>query len=366
MSKLYEPISVGSLEMGNRFVRSATAESLSDGEGRPLPELSKMYCTLAEGGVGLIITGHAYVAGSGRCRVGMSGMHDESLISPWQNVTAAVHEAGGKIAMQINHGGRQCDPAAVDGPLLAPSPISLNADAPRPVELNERDIVGLIRAFADAAGRVREGGFDAVQIHGAHGYLINTFNSPASNWRRDAWGGSLSRRLRFLEEVAAAVRDVAGTDYPVLIKLGAEDFVRNGLTENDGVEIIRHLADMGFDAVEISGGIGQGSTRAGILRSDQEGYFLPIARKARYATDLPIILVGGLRSRERMEQILDEGSADMVSLCRPLIREPDLPNRMRDGQERATCISCNQCRPREGELGISCHYRGPDTSGESD
>jgi 2,4-dienoyl-CoA reductase-like NADH-dependent reductase (Old Yellow Enzyme family) len=316
--------------------------------------------------VGLIVTGHAYVDRSGRCRVQMSGMHDDSVISPWQDVTAAVHEAGAKIAMQINHGGRQCDPAAVDGPLLAPSPIPLNADAPRPVELIERDIAGLIRAFADAAGRVREAGFDAVQIHSAHGYLINTFNSPASNWRRDAWGGSFARRLRFLEQVTAAVRDVVGNDYPVLIKLGAVDFVRDGLTENDGVEIARHLADMGIDAIEISGGIGQGSMRAGILRSDQEGYFLPIARKVRYVTDLPVILVGGLRSREKMEQILDEESADLVSLCRPLIREPDLPNRLRDGQGRATCISCNQCWPREGETGISCHYRGPDASGESD
>jgi 2,4-dienoyl-CoA reductase-like NADH-dependent reductase (Old Yellow Enzyme family) len=240
--------------------------------------------------------------------------------------------------------------------MVAPSPIALNRDRPRPRELAESEIRALIRAFADAAGRAQEAGFDAVQLHGAHGYLISSFNSPASNYRNDAWGGTPSRRVRFLEEVAAAVRDVVGDDYPLFVKLGAVDFVRDGLSEDDGVEIIGHLADMGLDAVEISGGIGPGSQRAGIRNPDQEAYFLPIARKARQVTDLPILLVGGIRSREVMERILDEGSADLISLCRPLIREPDLPHRLRNGQRAATCISCSQCWPREGELGISCHY----------
>jgi 2,4-dienoyl-CoA reductase-like NADH-dependent reductase (Old Yellow Enzyme family) len=366
LSKPFESTSIGSLEVANRFVRSATAEYLSDEDGRPLPELTEMYRALAEGGVGLIITGHAYVHRSGRCRVQMSGIHEDALTPVWSEVTAAVHEAGGAIAMQINHGGRQCDPAAVDGLTLAPSPIPVNAESTRPVELNEREIAGLIRAFADAAGRVQEAGFDAVQIHSAHGYLINSFNSPASNWRRDAWGGNLPRRVRFLEEVAVAVRDVVGDDYPLLIKLGTVDFVRDGLTEQEGVEIIRHLADMGFDAVEISGGIGRGNMRTGINSPEKEAYFLPVARKARYATDLPILLVGGFRSREVMERVLDEGSTDLISLCRPLIREPDLPNRIRDGQDAATCISCSQCWPREGELGISCHYQKTTEPDEDD
>jgi 2,4-dienoyl-CoA reductase-like NADH-dependent reductase (Old Yellow Enzyme family) len=343
LSKLFEPVSIGTMQVGSRFVRSATAERLSDERGRPLPELSEMYQALARGGVGLIVTGHAYIHPGGRCHVGMSGMYDDELIAPWSQVTAAAHEAGAKIAMQINHGGRQCDPEAIPGMMVAPSPIALNRDRPRPRELAESEIRALIRAFADAAGRAQEAGFDAVQLHGAHGYLISSFNSPASNYRNDAWGGTPSRRVRFLEEVAAAVRDVVGDDYPLFVKLGAVDFVRDGLSEDDGVEIIGHLADMGLDAVEISGGIGPGSQRAGIRNPDQ-------------VTDLPILLVGGIRSREVMERILDEGSADLISLCRPLIREPDLPHRLRNGQRAATCISCSQCWPREGELGISCHY----------
>ena len=356
-SPLYTAGRIGSMEVRNRFVRSATAEYLSDERGAPVPELAKMYRAMAEGGVGLIITGHCYVHPGGRCRREMGGIHEDALIEPWREVADAVHQAGTKIAMQINHGGRQCLADAVDGPLAAPSPIPLTDDAPRPVGLSERAIEDLIHAFADAAGRVKEAGFDAVQIHSAHGYLISSFNSPASNWRRDAWGGTPSRRMRMLEEVSVAVRDVVGSEYPVFVKLGAVDFVRDGLAEKDGIEIIRHLADMGLDGVEISGGIGAESIRPGIRRPDQEAYFLPIARKARAATDLPLILVGGMRSREVMESVLAEGSADFISLCRPLIREPDLPSRMMTGQEKATCISCNQCWPRVGEVGISCHYR---------
>jgi 2,4-dienoyl-CoA reductase-like NADH-dependent reductase (Old Yellow Enzyme family) len=373
MSKLFESASIGALEMPNRLVRSATAERLGDKDGRPLPELKEMYVALAQGGVGLMVTGHAYVHPGGRCHAGMTGIYEDGLIEAWSEITSAVQEAGGRIAIQINHGGRQCDPAVIDGPLLAPSPVPLSAGSPRPVEMSERDILHTIQAFADAAGRAKEAGFDAVQLHSAHGYLIHAFNSPASNWRSDAWGGTLARRTHFLEAVTAAVRDVVGDDYPVFVKLGAVDFCRDGLTEDDGVEIISHLAEMGLDAVEISGGIAHpaarrsksaGNVRPGILSQDREAYFLSIARKARYATDVPIILVGGMRSREVMEQILDQGSADMISVCRPLIREPDLPNRLRDGQPAATCISCNQCWPREGELGISCHYHPESEAGE--
>ena len=362
MSHLFEPASIGALEIPNRFVRSATAERLADEVGSPLPQLGEMYAELARGGVGLVISGHAYVHPSGKAHLGMSGAYADELIPAWTQVADAVHEAGGKLAMQINHGGRQCDPAVIEGPLLAPSPIAANAgrssaETQRPVEMSERDIQNIVRAYADAAGRAKEAGLDAVQIHSAHGYLISEFNSPASNWRRDAWGGRLTRRVRFLEAVAAAVRDVVGDDYPLFVKLGTMDFVRDGLTPDEGVEIVAHLADMGLDAVEISGGIGRGNSVTGIRQPDQEAYFVPIARKARQVTDLPILLVGGFRSREVMERVLDEGSADLISLSRPLIREPDLPNRIAAGQAAATCISCSKCWPRAGELGISCHYR---------
>ena len=270
MAALFEEITINGMTMHNRMVRSATWEGMCGQDGKPTEKLINLYRELAQGGVGLIVTGFTFVQPEGKQLIGKMGIHTDDFAGHFQKLTAAVHEAGAKIALQMNHGGRQCNPAAVDGLLLAPSSIPLNRDAPRPIEMSERQIQATIRAFADAAGRVQEAGFDAVQIHGAHGFLINAFNSPTSNWRRDAWGGSLPRRVRFLEEVTAAVRDVVGDDYPVFIKLGTTDFVRDGLTEKDGVEIISHLADMGLDAVEISGGIGSGNTRTGIRSPDQD------------------------------------------------------------------------------------------------
>jgi 2,4-dienoyl-CoA reductase-like NADH-dependent reductase (Old Yellow Enzyme family) len=354
MTKLFEPGRIASLTLANHLVRSATAEYMADEAGRPEPPMVEMYEALAQGGVGLIITGHAFVHSSGRCRLTMTGVHDDDLIPSLEALTKAVHSHGGKVAMQINHGGRRCAEDAIDGEPLAPSPVPQTRGDPRPQELNEAQIRELIGAYGRAAGRAKAAGFDGVQLHGAHGYLINQFNSPAANWRKDRWGGSVARRMRFLGEIAAAVRDEVGGDYPVLIKLGIQDFVRDGLTLDDGVEIVRHLADWGIDAVEISGGMGGQSVRKDILHPDEEAYFLPQARKAREATDLPLILVGGLRSKSVMERILEEGTADFISLCRPLIREPDLPRRLQEGQDKAACISCNRCWPPPGEYGVKC------------
>lgn len=354
MSILLEPGNIGTLSLANRLIRSATAEYMSDLEGRPEQPLADLYAELARGGVSLIITGHCFVHEGGRCQLRMTGVHRDTLIRSLEMLTKAVHDEGGLVAMQINHGGRQCPADAIPGPAVAPSPVPISKAKERPQELSQEGIEDIIKAFADGAGRAKAAGFDGVQIHAAHGYLINQFNSPAANRRRDRWGGTAARRLRFMEEVAAAVRDRVGEDYPVFVKLGMEDFVRDGLTLKHSVDIVSHLADWGLDALEISGGMGRTSIRKDILRPENEAYFLDAARQARGATDLPIILVGGMRSKQIMESVLQEGSADFISMSRPLIREPDLPNRLREGQDRSTCISCNLCWPPPGEYGIAC------------
>ncbi|MGA9347384.1 MAG: NADH:flavin oxidoreductase [Anaerolineae bacterium] len=355
MSILFEPGTIAGLELRNRLVRSATAEKMCDQDGRPEQAMIELYTELARGGVGLIITGHAFVHGSGKAHLSMLAVHRDDLIPSLQALSEVVHQEGGKVVMQINHAGRQTSEEVIRQTPVAPSPVPQVKGGPRLHELTEAEIEELVFAFGRAAGRAKEAGFDGVQLHGAHGYLINQFCSPASNWRRDRWGGSSARRLRFLEEVAAAVRDEVGDDYPLLIKLGIQDSVRDGLTLDDGVEIVRHLADWGIDAVEISCGIGGTSSRKDILRPEDEAYFLPQARRAREATDLPLILVGGMRSLEVIESILEEGTADFISMSRPLIREPDLPNQWReDRTEPAACISCNNCWPGPGEYGIAC------------
>jgi 2,4-dienoyl-CoA reductase-like NADH-dependent reductase (Old Yellow Enzyme family) len=361
MSILFEPGTIGKLELRNRLIRSATAEYMSDLEGRPEKPVAELYRELAKGGVGLIITGHCFVHERGRCHLRMTGAHKDDLLPDLEKLAAAAHEGEGLLVMQINHGGRLSAENAIPGPPLAPSAISSSKGKQLPEELTEEGIREIISAFGDAAGRARAAGFDGVQIHAAHGYLVNQFNSPAANRRRDRWGGTAPRRMRFLEEVAAAIRDRVGNDYPVLIKLGMVESVADALTLKDSAEIVRHLADWGIDALEVSSGVGRTSTVKDILRPEDEGYFLDAARAAREATDLPLSLVGGMRSRQIMENILEEGTADFISISRPLIREPDLPTRFLEGQERSTCISCNLCWPPPGEYGIAC--RDPNREG---
>ncbi|MCJ7737078.1 MAG: NADH:flavin oxidoreductase [Anaerolineae bacterium] len=354
---LFTPETIGTLALPNRFVRSATAEGFADEAGKPLPALAAMYGALAAGGVGLIITGHMYVHPSGKAHVGMTGIYTDDLLPALTELSSAAHLAGGRIVVQINHGGMQCSqeatteriaPSAIDAPFL---------QAPAR-EMTRHEIDTAIDAYAQAARRTMEAGFEGVQIHAAHGFLISQFLSPFVNGRTDEWGGDLNGRMRFLREVCRAVRSQVGADYPVLIKLGMFDAVDGGLTLEDGLQIVAALQEMGIDGVEISGGIGGKkniNSRPGIKRREQEAYFRPIAQDARKVTDLPILLVGGLRSRDVMEDVLSTGDADFISLCRPLICEPDLPNRMRQGElERATCISGNRCWPDSPGEGIAC------------
>ncbi len=357
MRVLFEPGSIGTLQLPNRLIRSATAEGMAEPDGQPRAALQDVYRALSLGGVGLIISGHMYIDPSGKAHAEMTGIYDDALIPDLAALTAAVHDAEGRIAAQINHGGMQCSQETV-AETVAPSSIEAPFLSRRPRGLTAEEISGLIEAYAAAARRAMEAGFDGVQIHGAHGYLISQFLSPFTNRRTDRWGGNREGRLRFLEAVCAAVREEVGPEYPVFIKLGMVDGVEGGLTVEEGTRVVAALADMGLDGIEISGGIGGGeslNTRAGIRYEAEEGYFRPLARRARGCTRLPIALVGGLRSRQVMEDVLEAGDADFISMCRPLICEPDLPNRLREGvQAQASCISGNRCWPKEPGEGIAC------------
>jgi 2,4-dienoyl-CoA reductase-like NADH-dependent reductase (Old Yellow Enzyme family) len=357
---LFSPVSIGNLELSNRLVRSATAEQMAtEPVGRALPTLANLYRALARGGVGLIITGHAYVAPEGKAHPEMLSAHCDQVLPGLKTLAEATHAAGGRIAMQINHGGRQCDEECTPT-MLAPSAVPIGSGSP-PREMTPSEIVETVDAFAQAARRAKTAGFDAVQLHAAHGYLIGQFLSPHTNRRTDAWGGDLDGRLRFLAAVCEAVRGQVGPDYPVFIKLGMMDNlekVPDGLTPDDGAQIVARLAGFGLDAVEVSGGYGGGSdfnTRLAVGSKAPEAYFRPLARRAKAVTELPVILVGGLRSRAMMDEVLALGDADILSLCRPLIREPDLPNRLQRGEAtEAACISGGRCWARDKGQGISC------------
>jgi 2,4-dienoyl-CoA reductase-like NADH-dependent reductase (Old Yellow Enzyme family) len=354
---LFAAANIGTLEVPNRLVRSATAEWMADPNGMPRPQLKPLYQELAQGGVGLIISGHMYVHPSGKAHYEMTGIYSDELIPGLAEIADVVHREGGLIVSQINHGGMQCSRRTVKE-TIAPSAISAPFLSRAAREMTPAEIEQMIDAFAQAARRTKEAGFDGVQIHGAHGYFINQFLSPVVNKRSDEWGGDLEGRMHFLRAVCQAVREQVGPDYPMLIKLGVVDGVEGGLPLEEGLQVVAALESMGLDAVEISAGIGGrsgSSTRKGIRSEEDEGYFRPWAHKARKATRLPMILVGGFRSQSVMEEVLASGDADFISICRPLICEPDLPNRMRLGlQERSSCISANLCWVEKDGEGIAC------------
>ena len=386
--KIFTPFNLKSVTLKNRIVKSATLENMATPEGLPTDETRRFYERLARGGAGLIITGFAYVNESGQSFPLQNGIHKDKVVAEWQRITDAVHELDGKIAMQIVHGGRQIKSKALGGrKSLAPSAIPDLVYFSIPKPMTEAEILETIQDFGNAAARVKEAGFDAVQIHGAHGYLISSFLSPLTNRRRDTWGGDFEHRFRFLAEAYIAVRRAVGPDFPVLYKLNVKDFIPFGATPQDCFAAAKRLAELGLDAVEISGGINEmllammrGDSCADIIARDRsalakfyfklvlgaeklflpfhEAYFLSYAENLRPLLTIPLILVGGIRSPETVDKVIESGSADLVSMARPLVREPGLPNKWLKGDRQpAQCVSCNRCLG-EIEQGnkLKCYY----------
>ena len=348
MSKLFESSVVNGMDLSNRFVRSATWEGMAADDGAVTPKLIETMVDLARGGVGLIISGHSYVRPEGQGGPWQLGIYKDELVPGLREMTAAVHACGGKIVMQLAHAGYFASGQLTGQPLLVVSDFDgLTTESPRK-EITARDIRGIINAFADAARRAKSAGFDGIQIHSAHGYLLSQFLSPAFNKRRDEYGGSVHNRARIHLEVCRAVREVVGEDYPVLIKINCSDFVESGLALEESLQVADLLSDTGFDAIELSGGTftsGRLSPcRSRIDSQDREAYFREEASAFKKKINIPLILVGGMRSIEVAEQLVEDGVADYISMSRPLIREPGLINRWKSGdRRRAECDSDNLC-----------------------
>jgi len=352
MPDLFDPITIGSLRLRNRIMRSATAERMSDPEsGAPLPRLAWLYRDLAEGGVGLIVTGHAYVARSGKAHPEMSSMASDQVIPAWRAAIRPAQGAGARVMMQINHGGIQVDPSVTPEP-LSPSGVDARGLV-SPRAMTDEEIASLVAAYGQSARRAREAGCDGVQIHGAHGYLICQFLAPGTNRREDRWGGSAERRLSFLAEVTREVRAQVGDDYPVWIKLGVASRREYGITLVAGARAAKACSALGIDCIEISHGGGIPEE----LDPTREATFLPMARAVRDAVgpDFPLALVHGFRSRAVMEEVLASRVVQVISLSRPLIAEPDLPNKLRTRiSEQALCLSCSRCFAKELGQGVAC------------
>lgn len=343
----FSPITIGNIELSNRIVRAACGERRADREGQVDHEMLSFVDTLARGGCGLIILGHGYVRRDGRLTDNETGLDRDDQISRLRLVAQQVQRSGTKVAMQISHGGPQCRPSIIETTPISPSGVEIKKTKVIPRALEPEEIEVLVSDFALAASRVKEAGFDAVQIHAAHGYLLTQFLSPVTNLRSDQWGGTQERRRRFLIAVLEAVREAVGPDYPILTKMNLDDCVPNGIPLKAAIENARIASDMGVAAIEVSGGMvdsDKGAARRDIRPGQQEAYFRHLARAVKKAVDCPVILVGGLKSIEVIKEVLESGDADLVALGRPLIREPHLPLEWLDGREApADCISCNRC-----------------------
>jgi len=391
MPHVFQPANLGSLALRNRLINSATFECMAGENGAVTDPLVKRYVNLAKGEVGLIIPGYMYVHPRGKASARQTGIHDDRLIPGLTRLVDAVHAAGGRIAFQLAHGGRQCPKKVIGTPPLAPSgfgrdPASMN----KPAAMTEADIQEVIASFVKAAKRAFDAGTDAIQIHCAHGFLLNEFLSPFFNRRQDQWGGSPENNFRLLREIILAIQKTMGKDRVVMVKMNTDDFTpKKGITPDLAAQYAAWLADLGVAALELSSGTYYTfhSVRGDVPIDDlaralpwwmrpmakmifkkqvfpcrfQKLYHLPAAEIIKPAIgNMRLILVGGVRTLGEMETVLSESKADFLSMSRPFIREPFLAKRMKEGKtNEAACISCNKCFAAVfNELPLRCYVDG--------
>lgn len=358
MHKLFQPYKIGKLEVKNRFVRSATEDWLGDADGSISADKIALYDKLAAGGVGTIITGHAYVSHPhGRAGLRQNAICDDKFIDGFSRLAEKVHEHGAKLILQLAHAGRQTAPEIIDGQMpVAPADLFDEKGGQTACAISRDEMRRLVEEYGAAALRAKQAGLDGVQIHMAHGYLMAQFLSPFTNKRDDEYGGDADHRIRFPAEVISGVRDAVGAAFPVMVKLNSTDglpaSVQPQLVLEDVVKFAKVLRTHSVDAIEVSGGTIKENrlvmSKPGIKEPADEAYFAPAAAAIKANVDIPVILVGGLRSLAVMQAVIDNDQADMVSMSRTFIREPQLIRQFMNGQLKATCISCNGCFNPEG------------------
>jgi 2,4-dienoyl-CoA reductase-like NADH-dependent reductase (Old Yellow Enzyme family) len=390
-STLFTPIFINGLHLKNRIVKAPTMESMATEDGAPTDKLFRHYTRAAKGGSGLLMMGLCYVSKEGKAYPHESGIYEDRLVPEWKRFTDTVHEAGGKIVMQISHGGRQIDPSLLDGrKAKAASSFPNLLYLYQSKKLDDQEIRKIIQDFGAAAGRVKEAGFDAIQIHSSGGYLLAGFLSPMTNWRRDDWGGDERRRFHFFEEIYKVVRQSVGENYPVFAKIHLGDFLIMGRPFPANYKAALWAQNLGIDALELAIGIMENCTitfskgdmpisiidnHIGKLLKNywkmvalcykpfskvREPYFQTIATELKkQGLTIPLLLAGGIRKYDEANQIIKSGTADLIGMSRAIIREPNLPQRWMNGDRRdSTCVSCNKCLLDMGINAnpIKCHY----------
>ena len=379
MSILFTPQQLGDLKIKNRFIHSACEDNMATEKGEVTEGILQKNRKLAKGGVGLIIWSHLFVHPAGRTKKYQSGIHSDDMVEGLGQVAKAVHEEGSKIAFQLGHAGIQTDEKVTGQKPLGPKTIT------------EDQIQEIIDAFKEGAMRAVETGVDAIQLHGAHGYLISGFLSPHYNTRGDQWGGSDENRFRFLKEIISQIKTILPKGFPLLVKLNSHDYTKEeGISMDIAIKYARWLEDLKVDGLEVSCGTALGTTwnmcRGDIPveemtksfpleRQDQlrdyfsalkgkydltEPYNLDAAKSIKSKVfKMPVFAVGGWRNFNDMEDAVSKGETDFISMCRPFIREPNLIKRFEEGKTKmASCKNCNKCLAAlPNDIPVRCYFK---------
>ena len=393
MSILFTPQKLGKIEIKNRFVHSATYECMANDIGEVTDKLIKRYSQIAKGGAGLVVPGYLFIMANGRAMPNQTGIHKDSMIEGLKKLVDEIHDKGSKVAFQLVHSGRQTSKDYIEQTPIAPSKGPRdNIYMVKPKELTEQEIHEIIKAFGAAAFRASEAGADGVQIHAAHGYLVNQFLSPFFNKRTDSWGSSDENRFRFVKEVILEIKKNISDEMSILIKLNTRDYTpKEGITLDLAKKYSAWLAELPIDGLEVSCGT-LSFSMFNMVRGDvpteeiimnfpwwrkilgklmlknmegkfnlEEGYNLEAAKLIKpVVKGKPLFLVGGLRKVAHMEEVLKNGFADFISMSRPFIREPNIVNKIAEGKtDSVACVSCNKCFAAAANfMPVYCYNKG--------
>ena len=352
MANLFDTLAINKMVLNNRFIRSATMDGLGN-QGMVSDAELNMYRELGKGEIGLIISHGLFPTQEGKCGNGQLSAHTDASIPSLSRLVNAIHENKGKIAAQILHGGWMCRSETTGKQPVGPSTLVHPRSGLQIRELSSYEISELVEDYIRATRRIIEAGFDGVQLHGAHSWILSAFLSPVTNKREDEWGGTTEKRTSLLRHICRGIRQLAGPDYPMMVKLGIKDYHPEGKSISDGIEQAKLLEKAGVDCIEVSEGLEEDFFHH--IRPDaMSPYYLDECRKVKQALSIPVMLVGGMRKLSDMQAILKEGTADAISMCRPFIMNPHLVKDLHEGiSDSSGCTSCNGCmggRRTPGEL----------------
>jgi NADPH2 dehydrogenase len=319
MKLLLKPLQAGSLNLSNRLVMPPMATSKAEPDGKVSKATLDYYAEKSEGGyISLIIIEHNFISRQGKASNNQMSIAEDSVIQNLRKLSGIIHRNGSKCIIQINHAGSAADKEIIGSIPVGPSAVSNpRADHGIPHALTKAEISDIVTDFKNAARRVKEAGFDGVEIHSAHGYLLNQFLSPLTNKRTDEYGGNILNRIRFHLEVIAAVKKEVGADFPIFIRLGASDYTEGGTRIEDSVIASQAFEKAGVSVIDVSGGF------CGFTRSDaaELSYFGALSEAIKKNVSIPVLLTGGITDSDSAEQLLDEGKADLIGVGRAILKD---------------------------------------------